>query len=98
MMDLFPEKLVLSWYDKLINDSKKVESKWVRNLMFPTANKKYGYKKSWYENSIELEFEGVKLFGMKHYDEYLKFKYGDYMKIPPVKNRKIHPVSKIKFF
>ena len=33
---------------------------------------------------------------MNIFDEYLSFKFGDYMKLPPVEKRKIHPVSKLK--
>lgn len=35
----------------------------------------------------ELEFEGQKFMAIKHYDEYLKIMYGDYMTPPPVEQR-----------
>ena len=98
IMDIVPEKTILGCYDRLIKSSEKINSKWVRNLMYPTANKLYGYKRRWYENSIELKFENHIIFAMKDYDEYLKFKFGDYMKLPPEKSRKVHPVSKLKLF
>lgn len=96
MMDIIPEKTILGWYDNLIKKLSKTDSNWVRTLMYPAANKTYGYKRKWYENSIELEFENHKLYGMKYYNEYLEFKFGDYMKLPPVEKRKVHPVSKLK--
>lgn len=36
-----------------------------------------------YSETMDVEFEGVTVSGMKYYDEYLKNMYGDYMKLPP---------------
>jgi lipopolysaccharide cholinephosphotransferase len=33
---------------------------------------------------------------MKAYDEYLTFKYGDYMKLPPEDERRNHPAVKFR--
>lgn len=98
LMDRLPEDRVIGWYDILIEKSRKWDTRWVKTLLFPAANRTYGYKRKWYENSIELDFENKKLSGLRDYDEYLKFKFGDYMKLPPIEKRKIHPVSKIKLF
>lgn len=68
----------------------------VRILMFPTPNDEYGYYRNWYENSVDTEFEGEVFQGIKDYDSYLSFKFGDYMELPPVEKRKVHPVSQIK--
>jgi lipopolysaccharide cholinephosphotransferase len=32
-------------------------------------------------------------WSIKDYDAYLSFKFGDYMKLPPAKKRKVHPVT-----
>lgn len=82
-------------YDKLVNKLNRKPSKWVRTLAFPTANKQYGYLKRWYETSQSIVFEDCMLDTMENYDEYLTFKFGDYMELPPEKERKVHPVSKI---
>ena len=74
----------------------KKKSRFVRILTFPTPNKTYGYLKSWYESSIDIEFEGRSFKGIEEYDEYLSFKFGDYMTLPPKEKRKVHPVSEIK--
>ena len=55
-----------------------------------------GYLRSCFENLTPVEFEGVELMGMKDYDAYLTYKYGDYMVLPPVEKRKVHPVSKLR--
>ena len=43
--------------------------------------------KSWFLDSIELDFEGYRLKGPVGYDEYLKSIYNDYMQLPPVEKR-----------
>ena len=68
----------------------------VRILTFPTPNNEYGYYRCWYENSADIEFEGKVFKGIKDYDSYLSFKFGDYMKLPPKEKRKVHPVSKLR--
>lgn len=91
-----PEKQVFKHYSKMVYKSNRKPSKMVRILMFPTPNKKYGYLKRWYEVSAPIAFEKFIFDGIKEYDEYLKFKFGNYMEMPPVSERKVHPVSKIK--
>ena len=68
----------------------------VRILMFPTPNRAYGYKRKWYEQSIPTVFEKYTFDGIKEYDKYLSFKFGNYMELPPEGERKVHPVSDIK--
>ena len=80
----------------MIRNANKKESRMVRILMFPTPNIEWGYHRSWYENSADTVFEGVTFQGIKNYGEYLSFKFGNYMEPPPVKARKVHPVSKLK--
>lgn len=48
--------------------------------------------------TIEMEFEGVKLRVPKGYDQYLTRIYGDYMQLPPVEKRgSRHSVAELKF-
>lgn len=91
-----PEKKVFQYYRVMIYRAGQKRTKMVRILMFPTPNRKYGYDRDWYEHSEEIEFEGVKFWGIKDYHNYLTFKFGNYMKLPPMGKRKIHPVSRIE--
>ena len=83
-------------YDKFIAKSNRRESRWIRILTFPTPTKDFGYRRKWADEISDFVFEGVELCGVGEYDEYLTFKYGDYMSLPPESERKTHPVSRLK--
>ncbi len=46
--------------------------------------------KSYYDDLIELDFEGHKFFGFAEYDKFLTIRYGDYMTPPPPRKRQTH--------
>lgn len=71
----------------------------VRILMFPSLGKlyrknplsvRYGMPKKWFLDRAEYEFEGHKFYGIKDYDGFLKYEYGDYMTLPPEEERQPH--------
>ncbi|MDR3000280.1 MAG: LicD family protein [Fibromonadaceae bacterium] len=69
----------------------------VRILTFPTVkNRIYAYKAKWYKELSEIEFDGYNFPCPKDGDEYLTFKFGNYMELPPESERKTHPVSRLK--
>lgn len=43
--------------------------------------------KSWIEETIEIPYEDTLICVPKDYESYLKFNYGDYMTLPPMKDR-----------
>lgn len=96
LLDKIPEKDVFRYYHTMINNASKKKTRMVRILMFPTPNSEYGYYRNWYENSVGTEFEGVVFQGIKDYDSYLSFKFGNYMELPPEEKRKVHPVSELR--
>lgn len=96
LLDKIPEERVFRYYHRMIYKAGKRQTRMVRILMFPTPNASFGYERKWYENSQEIYFEGEKLWGIRDYEDYLTFKFGDYMKLPPVEQRKTHPVSQIR--
>lgn len=96
MMDRIPEKELKSSFNWFIKWTNRKKTGWVRILTFPTPNKTYGYRTKWYEESVDTVFEGVTFRGIKDYDEYLSFKFGNYMELPPKNQRKVHPVSDIR--
>ena len=46
--------------------------------------------RQWCEETMDMTFEGIKVKGSAKYDEGLTFVYGDYMQLPPEKDRKGH--------
>ena len=96
LLDFIPAAKLYRSFEKFVDASNKRESKWIRILTFPTPTWDHGYKRVWADKTAEYTFEGVKLFGPKEYDDYMSFKFGDYMTLPPESERKTHPVSKLK--
>lgn len=95
LLSMIPDKWIFFHFDKFTKKSNRKHTKLVRMLMFPSPTKEYGYKRKWYEETKDICFEGKILQGMKCSEEYLAYTYGDYMKLPPPQQRKVHPVSKI---
>ena len=91
-----PEKEIFRFYSGMILRYNRKKTRMVRILMFPAPNNEYGYYRNWYECSTDTMFEGLIFQGIKDYDSYLSFKFGDYMQLPPMEKRKVHPVSKLK--
>lgn len=91
-----PEDKIWSYYNRMVVLAGRKRTRMVRILTFPTPNSEYGYYRNWYENSTDTMFEGKIFQGIKDYDSYLSFKFGEYMKLPPLEERKTHPVSALK--
>lgn len=49
----------------------------------------------WFTQTVELSFEGLKAVSSYKYDEWLTFVYGDYMTLPPEKERVGHHYTEI---
>lgn len=97
LLNQIPEERLKKRYAAYVKFRNRKHTNMVKCLTFPACNKTYGYKRKWYEETIDMKFENVILRGCRDYDEYLTFLYGDYMKLPPTKERKVHPVSKLTF-
>lgn len=46
-----------------------------------------------FDDLINLQFEGIRVMGIRNYDRYLKHKYGDYMIMPKPEDRILHDVK-----
>lgn len=96
IMSKVPEQTLKESFNRFIKKTDRKKTKWVRILTFPTPNKAYGYRTRWYEHSADIDFEGITFRGIRDYDQYLLFKFGEYHKLPPEGQRKVHPVSDIR--
>ena len=94
------EKLLANFniYEKLDNCLKKYSydnSEYIGNFMGAYKFKEMFLKKI-YDEIQEYEFEDIKLVGPKNYDFVLKQLYGEYMKLPPKRDRNKHHTELIK--
>lgn len=76
---------IIRKYTKLVNKYPYKESQYYYCSTFPPQ--KY-YDIDYFEELIDVEFEGLKFYAPKRYHEYLTYHYGDYMKLPPEEKRK----------
>lgn len=97
LMSCVPHEKIFAHYEKLVQQSDAEPSRWVRILMFPTPTKDEGYLRAWYERSAPIVFEGCTFPGIADFDSYLSFKFGDYHELPPEDQRKVHPVTALRF-
>ena len=85
-MNLIPHVWVLrtmTWLSKLGRQTVHV-----RILGFPPPQgKELGYLRRWFKSYTHCEFEAGAFPGIKDYDAYLKYSYGDYMTFPPPEKR-----------
>ena len=98
---------VFKSFNKMAYKSRNSKPNRVRILAFPPTGayyrknplkERYGMPKRWFLERAEYDFEGLKIYGTKAYDEFLSYEYGDYMKLPPEDQRDPHaPVSEYYF-
>lgn len=75
--------------DKLLRKNNFENSEYIGNIMGAYRTKEI-VPKSFYGEGKMYKFEDIELRGLDKYDEYLKWTYGDYMKLPPEDQRKTH--------
>ena len=104
LLSFIPSGLVFKMMSLAITKNNGHTDNMVRGLTFPAPGieygttkelrKRYGMPKKWFTELTDYEFEGKTVMGMKYADEYLKYKFGDYMQLPPEDKREGHaPVS-----
>ncbi|RKM60416.1 LicD family protein [Butyrivibrio sp. CB08] len=94
ILSKIPMKIVRKLYKGLIIDDNT--SNLVRTLTFPAPKNKYGYRRCWIRDTADIQFEGKTFSGVRDYDGWLKWEFGDYMAIPPKEKQKVHPVTELK--
>jgi len=96
-LSTIPAKAVFRNLETLQRYGLNRETKYARILTFPTPKgRPFGYLRKWYVDIGEIEFEGRLFPCVKEFHEYLSYKFGDYMTLPPPGQRHWHPVSKFR--
>lgn len=78
------------WIKKIENLITQIgyeESQLVGNLAIDTYIKKQCFDRKWFEEAVDLQFEGRFFPAPKGYDLFLKKIYGNYMELPPKEQR-----------
>lgn len=95
----FSKKTIRKIYEK---EMQRYNKKFPDSSCICSSNAGEGYsketlKREWVTNNIPFVFEDTTFPGSAKYDEYLKYYYGDYMKLPPEEKRYTHEFSEIDF-
>ena len=76
-------------FHKFASGAKKKDSKYVHTFLACTSKPKKGtYRRTWFAERVDMDFEDMKAPVSAHYDELLTTMYGDYMTIPKEEDRK----------
>lgn len=96
LLYLIPEKQAKKLYRNLILKKNADSTKIVRTLTYPAPKKLHGYYRKWFSETAPIKFEGKIFYGVKDYEGWLSYEFGNYMELPPEGKRKAHPVTELK--
>lgn len=88
------KKYFMKKLDDLLSLYQYEDCKYVGAAAWCTHPERNIYEKEWCENLIKGKFEDGEFYIPKEYDKMLKVTYGDYMKLPPEKDRIYHHMYK----
>lgn len=95
-LSLFPRNFWVRCLACLVNSERGKNRELLSHLTFPNRKEiRYGLAADYFDAYVDIEFEGYQFLAIKEYGSYLTELFDDYMKLPPVEKRKVHPVSKI---
>lgn len=97
ILSMIPDEVIKKMYRGLILKYNSNTSEVVRTLTYPAPKELDGYYRRWFAETSPILFEGYEFEGVKDYQGWLRYEFGDYMKLPPEDKRKAHPVTAIKF-
>jgi len=87
-LSLIPRDCIFYLLDQLSSFTNKNKTELVRHMTYPYPKRcKYGIRRRYIEELLEVSFEGHVFLASRYYNEYLTDLYGDYMKLPPHEKR-----------
>lgn len=93
-----PRSFWVGLLEKIYRKNNAQRTEYVSHMTYPyPKSMKYGNYREFYDDFVDMEFEGHTFRVFKQYDRYLTLLYGEYMELPPEEKRKVHPVSQIRF-
>jgi lipopolysaccharide cholinephosphotransferase len=98
LMNMVPAHFAFRRFESMQRRFNMKKTKFNRTLAFPPrAGSWLGTPRKWDEDVTEISFEGHAFLTSAHYKEYLPWRFGDYMQLPPASKRHWHPATKISF-
>jgi len=96
-LTLFSRNFWVHWLSCLVSSEQGKKRELLSHLTYPNRKSiRYGLKANYYDEYVDIEFEGNRFMAIKEYGKYLTELFDDYMKLPPTDERKVHPVSRIE--
>lgn len=92
LLTLVPMHVIVEQIHKNAIKYAEVKTGKIALFQWPYGNMDYYLDDDFFDELIELEFEGKKYPAPARYDEWLTERYNDYMKLPPVEERAQHNV------
>lgn len=81
------------WKNKLQEKNEFQKKQYGGTLIWASAGEKDLYPIDFFEGYTTVTFEGEQFQCFTRYDDILKHRYGDYMKLPPVEERASHHIA-----
>ena len=88
-----PMSVIINLMQKNAKKYKGERTGKIADFLWPYGNFGFYLNDDFFDEQIELEFEGCFFPAPKNYDTWLRMTYGDYMKLPPVEQRVHHTVK-----
>lgn len=84
LLKILPKEKIAKWCYRNIYafDDLKTDFNWCYWIT-PASFDKGLFPQNFFTNPIDIPFEDTQLLGSSHIKEYLTYRYGDYMKLPP---------------
>lgn len=98
-LDCFPKEWAYKGLETLSKRGANIDSKKVRCLAWGAKKETIGFNREWFEETCDIEFEGLTVKAPAKTHEFLVHSFGeDYMTPPPIEKRKpIHVADYIEF-
>ncbi len=97
LINKIPRNSWVRLLEKTAGHVNKKRTELVRHMTYPYRKAcRYGLPGECFDAYREKDFEGYNFKIFDNYDLYLSRLYGDYMTLPPEKDRKVNPVSSIR--
>ncbi len=89
LLKIMPCKLMANIFYKRIYKYDSMQENYKYSYWITPAKFKNGlFEAEFFNNSVDIKFEDTVLLGSKNIKEYLKYRYGDYMKLPSKEQQK----------